>query len=167
MPATTETTPAGTPPAAPPGEAFEVHLTLEDDWAFRVDFGLDGVPALLVDEPPPLGAGHGPSAKRVLAAAVGNCMAASALFCLRKARVPVEGMRVEVTGRAERNADDRLRIPRLQVRLFPAVALEDRPRMARCLEIFEDFCVVGQSVRAGIDVDVAVVAADPADLAGG
>lgn len=166
MPATTSSPAPTTMNAAEPDESFEVHLTLEDDWAFRVDFGLDGVPALLVDESPPLGAGHGPSAKRVLAAAVGNCMAASALFCLRKARVPVEGMRIEVTGRTERNADGRLRIPRFQVRLFPAVAAADRPRMTRCLEIFEDFCVVGQSVRAGIDLDVAVIPADPADLAG-
>jgi uncharacterized OsmC-like protein len=143
-----------------------VRLDLEEDYAFRVDFGLEGVAPLRVDEPPPLGAGHGPSAKRVLAAAVGNCMAASALFCLRKARVPVEGMRVEVTGRTERNENGRLRVGGLQVRLFPAVAEADRPRMARCLEIFEDFCMVGESVRRGIDVDVAVVAADPADLAG-
>jgi len=28
--------------------------------------------------------------------------------------------------------------------------------MQRCLELFEDFCVVTQSVRAGIAVDVAV-----------
>lgn len=28
--------------------------------------------------------------------------------------------------------------------------------MRRCLELFEGFCVVTQSVRRGIDVDVAV-----------
>jgi hypothetical protein len=28
--------------------------------------------------------------------------------------------------------------------------------MQRCLELFEEFCVVTQSVRAGIEVDVVV-----------
>jgi hypothetical protein len=31
--------------------------------------------------------------------------------------------------------------------------------MGRCLEMFEDFCIVGQSVRQGIDVGVEVAAA--------
>jgi len=33
---------------------------------------------------------------------------------------------------------------------------QDRERMNRCLEIFEDFCLVTQSVRKGIDVQVDV-----------
>jgi hypothetical protein len=30
------------------------------------------------------------------------------------------------------------------------------PRMGRCLDIFEQFCIVTQSVRQGIQVDVRV-----------
>jgi len=33
---------------------------------------------------------------------------------------------------------------------------DDRVRMRRCIEMFEDFCIVTQSVRKGIDVKVAV-----------
>lgn len=33
---------------------------------------------------------------------------------------------------------------------------EDGERIGRCLELFEDLCVVTQSVRTGIDVQVAV-----------
>lgn len=150
--------------AAEASETFVVRLELEDEWEFRADFGLAGVPPLVLDEPPPLGAGRGPNASRLLAAAIGNCLAASALYCLRKARIPVDGMRAEVRGRTGRKADGRMRIQGIEVRLFPAVLPEDRPRMARCLEIFEDFCVVTQSVRAGIEVDVAVAPADAADL---
>ena len=32
----------------------------------------------------------------------------------------------------------------------------EQRRMRRCLELFEDFCVVTQSVRSGSEVDVAV-----------
>ena len=33
---------------------------------------------------------------------------------------------------------------------------EDQERMKSCLEMFEDFCIVTQSVRKGIDVKVEV-----------
>ena len=70
-----------------------VTMALQDGYRFLVDFQQEGVPGLLLDEPEPLGEGRGPNAARVLAAAVGNCLSASALFCLRKARVDVRGMR--------------------------------------------------------------------------
>lgn len=136
--------------------AFQVDLELADGFEFAVDFGIEGVPSLRMDEPEPMGAGKGPNASRVLAAAVGNCLSASALFCLRKARIPVTGMWTRVEGRLARNEDGRLRVTGLEVTLHPEVAPEDRGRMRRCLEVFEDFCVVTQAVRAGLDVGVEV-----------
>jgi hypothetical protein len=46
-----------------------------------------GAPPLRIDEPPPLGEERGPDAAALLGAAVGDCVAASLVFCLRKARV--------------------------------------------------------------------------------
>lgn len=136
--------------------AVDVTLELQKGYEFLVDFQREGVPHLLMDEPPPLGEGHGPSAARVLAAAVGNCLSASALFCLRKARIDVRSMRTSVRASLVRNEKGRLRIGGIQVNIELAVAPEDRPRTGRCLELFEDFCVVTQSVRSGIDVQVEV-----------
>ncbi len=48
---------------------FELSLTLEDGYRFTVEFGREGVPPLLLDEPPPLGEGSGPNAARILGAA--------------------------------------------------------------------------------------------------
>jgi organic hydroperoxide reductase OsmC/OhrA len=137
-------------------EVFSVTMRLQDSYRFLVDFGQEGVPELVMDEPPPLGEGTGPNAARVLAAAVGNCLSASALYCLRRAHIDVEGMRTTVEGSLERNTVGRLRMRAVRVLIEPVVAEADRPRMRRCLELFEDFCVVTQSVRAGIDVRVDV-----------
>lgn len=137
-------------------EGFCFTMDLEDGYQFLVDFHQQGVPALLMDEPEPLGEGSGPSAARVLAAAIGNCLSASALYCLRRARVDVQGMQTTVSGSLERNDAGRLRVKAISVRIEPVVEESQQPRMRRCLELFEDFCVVTQSVRAGIPVDVSV-----------
>ncbi len=137
-------------------EKFSLTMDLDDDYRFLVDFGQAGVAALVVDEPEPLGAGAGPNASRLLAAAVGNCLSASALYCLRRAHIDVHGMHTSVSVSLQRNAAGRLRIGEVGVVIEPSVDEADVPRMRRCLELFEDFCVVTQSVRDGIGVDVAV-----------
>jgi organic hydroperoxide reductase OsmC/OhrA len=147
-------------------DEFTVTMDLKDGYRFLVDFQQDGVPALLVDEPEPLGAGAGPNAARLLAVAVGNCLSASALFCLRRARVPVRGMRTSVAASLVRNDRGRLRVGALRVRINPQVDAADKGRIERCLQLFEDYCVVTQSVRAGLDVAVEVNATAEAEPAG-
>ena len=107
-----------------------------------------------------LGAGRGPSAARLLAAAIGHCLGASLLFCLRKSRIEVEELRTTVEGTVVRNERGRLRVGAIRAKLAPEVAPGDRDRMGRCLELFEDFCIVTESVRQGIPV-VVEVAAEP------
>lgn len=136
--------------------AFELGLTLVDDYRFEVDFRDPAVPLLHIDEPPPLGGGDGPNPARVLGAALGSCLGSSLLFCLRKARIEVRDLSVTVRGTVVRNERGRLRIGSIDVSLAPSVVGEDRERMSRCLEVFEDFCIITQSVRDGIDVSVHV-----------
>lgn len=139
-----------------------ITMELDSRYKFLIDFNVAGAPILAVDEPPPLGEGRGPNAARLLAAAVGNCMSASALYCLRKARIDVKSMRTTVEFETRRNERGRVRVREIDVRIEPEVSDEDRPRMQRCLEIFDDYCVVTQSVRAGIKVNAEV---DPKILA--
>ena len=110
--------------------------------------------AILLDEPPPLGGNNGPNAAAVLGAAVGNCLAASLAFCLRKARVNLEGMTADVRTHVGRDEDNKLRITGIDVELAPELAGEDPSRLRRCEDLFEDFCIVTESVRRGIPVDV-------------
>ena len=139
-------------------ERFTVRVERQDDFRFDVDFGAD-LPHLLVDEPPPLGAGSGPNAARVLAAAIGNCLGASLLFCLRKSRVEVDALAVVVDGSIVRTPRGRLRIGAMRVRIEPTVAAGSEEKLERCMGLFEDFCTVTGSVRDGIEVDVEVVPA--------
>ncbi|MDH3496360.1 MAG: OsmC family protein [Gemmatimonadota bacterium] len=138
---------------------FRVTLTRRQAYEFLATFGEDDR-QLLLDEPAPLGGGHGPNATRVLGAAVGHCLAASLLFCLGKARVDVGDLGVTVDGTVARNDAGRLRITDLKVTLAPSVRPADRDRLGRCRELFEDFCIVTQSVRTGLTVHVDVAPSD-------
>ncbi|HSL72575.1 MAG TPA: OsmC family protein [Longimicrobiales bacterium] len=135
---------------------FAVSVALQQDYQLLVNFdGLDVEP-VLVDEPLPLGEGSGPNPNRMLAAAVATCLSASLLFCLRKSRIEVTELHTRAEGELVRDQNGRLRIGRITVTLEPAVSAEDRARMDRCLGLFQDFCTVTESVRHGIEVDVAV-----------
>ncbi|MHB1301732.1 MAG: OsmC family protein [Burkholderiales bacterium] len=129
---------------------FSVTLDQEEDYRFRVDFGNS---ELIVDEPPPLGAGTGPNASRMLAASVANCLSASLIFCLKKFRQDVKGVKTTASGTLIRNEKGRLRVGEIEV----VIRLESNyEHLDRCLAQFEDFCVVTASVRAGIPVRVRV-----------
>ena len=139
-----------------PEERFTVSVALQRDYQLLVNFDGMAVDPLLVDEPPPLGEGTGPNPNRMLAAAIASCLSASLLFCLRKSRIEVTELQARAEGELVRNQNGRLRIGRITVTLEPVVSAEDRARMDRCLGLFQDFCTVTESVRHGIEVDVAV-----------
>jgi len=139
-------------------EAKVIVTTVEllKDYEFRVKFDIENVGALIVDEPPPLGRSAGPNASRVLSAAVGNCLSASLLFCMRKARVEVNKLKTVVRTSLARNREGYWRVSHINVKIEPEINPEDALGFERCLEIFERYCVVTQSVREGIDVKVEV-----------
>jgi uncharacterized OsmC-like protein len=117
-------------------KAFEVTLDRQDGYRFLVDFGDGRGATLQMDEPEPLGEGTGPSAARVLAAAVGNCLSASLVYCLDRAKVEVNGLSTTVTGEMARNEAGRLRLAPLRVRIEADVGTVAPGRIQRCLEIF-------------------------------
>lgn len=163
-PPETPVTPSNPPQgSSAPTIASAFTFTLEGGDGYRqtVDFGLEGVAPFVIDEPPPIGDGTGPTPSRVLAASLAACLGASLLFCLRKARVDVSGLRTSVEGRHGRNEQGRLRLREVRVRLEPVIPVEQHEKVTRCVEIFEDFCVVTASVRPAIDVTVEVVPQAP------
>ena len=132
-----------------------VTLSLDRKFEFTARFDdLPGQPTVHLDEPAPLGDSQGPNAAMLVAAAAGNCLAASLLFCLRKSRASVGGMTARVAAHIGRNDDGRLRISHIDVDLEPDLEGEDLARLERCSALFEDFCVVTQSLRKGVPVNV-------------
>lgn len=137
---------------------FGVELEQQEGYEFRVTFDWPGVAELTLDEPEPLGKRRGPNVARLVAAAVANCLAASLVFCLKsKFRQNPGPVRAMASGRLERNERGRYRIAGIDVVLSLSEKLGDLPHQERCLEQFEDFCVVAESIRAGIPVTVSVV----------
>jgi uncharacterized OsmC-like protein len=132
------------------------HLRLDEWYRFRVRFDA-GARELVTDESAPLGNGQGPAPTALLGAAVANCLASSLLFCMRKARIEVDALDADVSVGLERDEQHRLRVGRIDVELTPCISNEDRARIGRCIETFESYCVVTESVRRGIPVNVAVV----------
>lgn len=140
---------------------FDLTLRHLENFKFDTEFDGEKMPNLMFDEPSPLGEDEGPNAARVLSSAVGNCLSASLLFCLQKARVTVEDMTTDVHGTIIRNENKRLRLSGIDVRITIAVPPEDQERIPRCLKVFEDFCVVSANVRKGIDIEVEVDVVNP------
>jgi uncharacterized OsmC-like protein len=137
-------------------ESFSVTLELVQDYEFRVKFDKAQFRELMLDEPPPLGRDTGPNASRLLAAAVGNCLSASLTFCAQKSRVPLYGLNTRVDVQYARTEKGRLRIGQIDVEIEPKFAAADAEKAKRCLGLFEDYCTVSQSIRAGIPISVSV-----------
>jgi organic hydroperoxide reductase OsmC/OhrA len=135
---------------------FTIAVDQIQDYEFRVRFDKEGLPDLIMDEPPPLGRDSGPNPARILAAAIANCLSASWLFCARKARVDLGPIHTQVRMQIVRDENKRLRVGKVEVVIDPNLPESEREKARRCLHVFEDFCVVTQSVRDGIDVAVTV-----------
>ena len=139
-------------------ESVSVTLEQVSGYEFRVRFEDSAIPDLSTDLSAPLGHDAGPNPERMLTAAVVNCLAASLLFSLGKFKnVPGGQLRATATSRTGRNADKRVRVEDIAVRIqLPGLAA-DYTSLDRILTQFEGFCTVTESVRQGVEVDVAVV----------
>jgi uncharacterized OsmC-like protein len=136
---------------------FTTSLDQVKDYEFTVSFDKDELGKLTMDEPAPQGTEKGPNASRVLSSAVGHCLTASLIFCLQKSRIPLKHVATKVHTTLARNEAGRWGVQAIKVDIdADPLNEQDRERMKRCLEIFEDFCIVTQSVRKGINVEVAV-----------
>ena len=140
---------------------FQFEMDWEGHLGFNVKWDFYEAPDLFMDEPPSMGgSGRGPNAARMIVAGVANCLSASLTFCLTKSRADVRGVTTRCHGTLSRNERGRLRLT--HIRIEPVIDLPegDVKKLERCLGMFEDFCVVTESIRKGIPVDIQVYRRD-------
>lgn len=137
-------------------KTFDLSLEQVADYEFRVRFDDTAIPDLVTDETSPLGHDAGPNPSRMLVAAVGNCLAASLLFALRKFHNSPAPITAHVRTTLARNDKGRWRIAAIDVDLGIEGPVDGIEYLERVLAQFEDFCIVTQSVREGIPVEVRV-----------
>jgi organic hydroperoxide reductase OsmC/OhrA len=136
---------------------FSLELEQVDAYEFLVRFDLPQADDLLLDEPPPLGDGKGPNPARLVAAAVASCLSSSLVFCMGRFHETPGRLRTTVTGEMVRNERGRLRLGRFDVTIHLPCPADAIANFDRCTRRFEDYCIVTESVRRGIDVGVRVV----------
>ena len=137
-------------------QEFTLTLTQESDYAFRIAFDDTRIPSLLTDESEPLGSDRGPNPSRLLVAAVANCLSASLLFALNKYKNTPATLVARARATLDRNASGRLRVTHIAVGIDLPESAADYHQLERLLQQFENFCVVTESVRTGVAVDVTV-----------
>jgi len=143
---------------------FVTKLERVRDYQFKVRFDSPSIPDVVTDEPEPLGKNAGPNPSRLLSAAVVNCLSSSLIFCLSRGHIEVGGLNASVQTVTRRNERGRWRIETLNVKLQPVIREDDVSKSKRCLELFEDFCVVTESARKGIKVNVDVEMGTPTGI---
>ncbi len=149
-------------------EATQIHVRLEQDsdYAFKISFPGTELDTVLSDEPAPLGSDRGPNPSRLLLASIANCLIASLLFALRKHKNDPGTLVAEISATMMRNEQGRWRIPSASVQLHLPGVNADYHNLERVLAQFEEFCVVTQSVRQGLEVDLSVLDGDGRILLG-
>ncbi len=135
---------------------YSIAVDQVESYRFRAQFDKPQYGELAMDEPPPLGADTAPSAGRILAAAIGDCLSASFLFAAKKNGLDVSGLHAEVTVEVIRNERRRFRIGAMKVRLDPKLSAGDAEKARAAAAMFEDFCTITASVRQGIPIEVTV-----------
>jgi uncharacterized OsmC-like protein len=132
-------------------KTFSLSLELLENYVFKIDFGEFGY--ILTDEPEPLGQGEGPNPARLVGAAVANCLCASLLFALRKKKQTLEKIRATVSGELDR-VDGFWRIVGIRVAIEADTQAVDTRLLEQAVSQFESFCIVTESIRRGIPVQV-------------
>ncbi len=136
---------------------------VESQMIFKCDLGSMKVEDCYIDEE------HheevdmlGPNPSRMLALGILGCLSASFIFCLKKRNFKVDDFKSEAEVTIARNEKGFLRIKQIDVNIEPKIESPEALRRAKqCLKatedgirFFEQYCIVTQSVRTGIIVNV-------------
>jgi uncharacterized OsmC-like protein len=134
----------------------KVGITLEKQMIFKCDLGDLKVKDCYIDDT------HknevdmlGPNPSRLLGLALLGCLSASFIFCLKKKRLTLDDLNATAELTIARNKKGFWRVMKVDVDIN--ITISDpatRKRADQCKKMFEQYCVVTQAVREGINVEV-------------
>jgi len=134
----------------------KVGIKLTENMIYKCDLGQINMDDLFIDETRKKRTDRiGPSPTKLLALSILGCLAACFEFCLQKKGFTLS----DLDGRAEvtfaRNEKNIWRIKKINVEFLPKI---DNPEMrksvAQCKRLFEQYCIITESLRKGIEIDV-------------
>lgn len=135
----------------------KVSLELERDMIFRCDMNVMKVKECYIDETNEEIDSWGPNPVKLLASAILGCLSASFIFCLQKKNLTINEFKGEAEAVIARNDQGLVRVKEINVSLIPrSTDLEILKRIEQCKKIFERYCTVTESVRAGILVNLEI-----------
>ncbi len=134
----------------------EVGLKLKEKMIFKCDLGEMKVKDCYIDETHKTEADMwGPNPSRMLGMAILGCLSASFMFCLKKREFQIEDLNANAKVTVARNEKGFWRVKKIDVTIEPKIDTpEMRKRADQCKKFFEDYCVVTQAVREGINIEV-------------
>jgi len=140
------------------GLKTKVGISLEKDMIFKCDLGEMKVKDCYIDDTNKNEVdmlGLNPS--RMLAMALLGCLSSSFIFCLKKRNFSIEDLSAIAEITVARNEKGFWRVKKVDVDIDIKIDDPDtRKRADLCKKMFEQYCVVTQAVREGINVEVNV-----------
>jgi len=136
----------------------KVGLSLEQEMIFSCDLGDMKVKDCYVDDTNKDEVDMlGPNPTRMLGLALLGCLSASFIFCLKKRNLTLDDLKAEAELTIARNKKGFWRVKKIDVDIDIKISDPDtRKRADQCRKMFEEYCIVTQAVREGIDVEVKV-----------
>jgi len=134
----------------------EVGLKLKKEMIFACALGEMKVEDCYIDETHKKEADMwGPNPSRMLGMAILGCLSASFIFCLNKRDFNIKDLDAKAKVIVGRNEKGFWRVQKIEVTIKPKIdTAEMRKRADQCQKFFEDYCVVTQAVREGINVEL-------------
>ncbi|MFX0076579.1 MAG: OsmC family protein [Candidatus Hermodarchaeota archaeon] len=134
----------------------KVGITLDREMIFRCNLGDMNVKDCYIDDT------HknevdmlGPNPSRLLGLALLGCLSASFIFCLKKKNLTLDDLQATAELTIARNDKGFWRVMKVDVDINMEISdPETRKRADQCKKMFEQYCVVTQAVREGINVEV-------------
>ncbi|MFX1567758.1 MAG: OsmC family protein [Promethearchaeota archaeon] len=134
----------------------EVGIKLENDMIFKCDLGKIQMNDLFIDEYNKRSINKiGPNPSKLLALSVLGCLAGSLTFCCKKNNVSLSDIEGKAIVTSMKNENGFWRLKKIDITLNPKIDnSEIRKNLDQCQKSFKQFCIISESIREGIDINI-------------